>query len=84
MRIRPAGDHGIAAFNHSRRHSLAIINDALRIGLKFWLECITECDGFTRDDVHERSALHARENRRVKLTRQLLIIGQNHTTARAA
>jgi hypothetical protein len=44
---------------------------------------LAESDRLGGDDVHQRPALQAREDRRVDLLGDRLVIGQDHAAARA-
>jgi hypothetical protein len=55
-----------------------------RIVLELRLQRFTEGNGLGGDDMHQRSALQAREDGRIELLGQILVIGQDHAAARAA
>ena len=57
---------------------------ALRVGLEVGLQRLAERDRLGGDDVHQRAALQAGEDRRVDLLRDGLVVGQDHAAARAA
>ena len=61
-----------------------IVENRLGIGGKFRPECLAKRHCFGGDDMRERAALQAREDRRIDLLCQALVVGQDQTTARAA
>ena len=64
--------------------ALALSTTALRIGLELGPQRLAERHRLGGDDVHQRAALQAREDRRVDLLGDRLVVGQDHAAARAA
>ncbi len=63
---------------------LTVVNHALLIVFKFIFQCFAEANRFTRDDVHQRTALCTGENRLVHCFREFFIVCENQTAARTA
>ena len=53
---------------------LRIFFHALLIGLKLWRQRFAKRHGLRGNHMHERAALHARENGRVELFTQIFVI----------
>ena len=85
MRVRAAGDNGVACLNKSARHGAAIINNSLAVGFEFRFERVAKSHRFTRDDVHQWAALSAREDGGVEFLLQVSIgTGKDNAATRAA
>jgi len=63
MRIRSTGDDAIAIGCERRGHHLCISYDLPRVVAETGLRRFEEAHGLGGDDVDERTALHAGENR---------------------
>ena len=63
---------------------LGIGDHRLGIGLELGLERFAERDRLGRDDVHQRAALKAGEDRRIDLLCDVLVVGQHHAPAGTA
>ena len=84
MRVGAAGDQVGAALLEAVGERLGVLDHRLGIGLEARLERLAERHRLGGDDVHQRAALEAREDRRVDLLGDRLVIGQHHAAARAA
>ena len=82
--VGAAGDEVGAALLEPIGERLGVRDDALRVGLELGLQRFVEGDRLGRDDVHQGSALKAREDRRVDLLGDGFVVGQDHAAARAA
>ncbi len=71
--VRTAGDDAVAAVLDRLAHRLAVLDDLLRIALLLRTHPLAEEDRLRRDDVLERTALHAGEDRAVERLRPLLL-----------
>src|SRR3954454_7607752 len=49
-----------------------------------WLERVGERDGLRSDDVHQGTPLESGEDSRIDLLRNILVVGEDHTSAGAA
>jgi len=74
----------IAALDQRRSQRLGIVRDLPCIDLEFGLERFTKSDSLGRDHMHQGATLKAREDRRVDLLGDRLVIGENQAAARAA
>ena len=84
MVVRAAGNQIEALILEGCRQCLCVVNDALLVSLELRLECLAEADSLRRDDVLERTALGAREDRLVELLGKLLVVGEDNAAARTA
>ena len=73
-----------ATFHQLISQGLGVFNDLFLVGFEFRAQGFAECDCFARDDVHQRSTLNAREDRRVEFLSQSFVVGQDHTATWAA
>ena len=64
--------------------ALALSTTFLRIGLELRPQRLAEGHRLGGDDMHQRAALQAREDRRVDLLGDVLVVGEDHAAARAA
>ena len=72
-----------AAVLHGLAHRLTVLHDLRGVRLHLRLHPFTEADGLGRNDVLERTALHAREDGGVERL-GVLRLAQNETAARSA
>ena len=72
MVVRPAGDEVEPAFEQTIGQSLAIIDDLAGVVFELGFERLTECDSLAGYGVHERAALHSREDATVHFLGELL------------
>ena len=84
MVVGAAGDDVEAAALQRRRKRPRILDDALRIDLEVGPQRLAERDRLRGDDMHQRPALQAGEDRRVDLLRDLLVVGEDQAAARTA
>ena len=63
---------------------LGVVDHALGVELELGLERLAEGDRLGGDDMHQRAALQAGEDRRVDLLADLFVVRQDHAAARAA
>ena len=63
---------------------LGVFDDVLRVDLEVRPQRLGERDRLGGDHVHQRPALQAREDRRVELLGQRLVVAQDQAAARAA
>ena len=63
--VGAAGHEAEARVREARREARGVGDDLLLIRLECRRECLSEADRLSRDDVHERAALHAGEHRAV-------------------
>ena len=63
---------------------LGVLDHSLCIAFEARLKRFAKCDGLGGNDVHQWAALEARENRRIDLLGDGLVVGQHHAPARAA
>ena len=84
MRIRAAGDQIGAALLKTAGKRLGVGDHRLGIGLELGLQRLAERHGLGGDDVHQRAALEAGEDRRIDLLGDGFVVGQDHAAARAA
>ena len=63
---------------------LGVFDDVLRVKLEVGPQRLAERHRLGGDDMHQRAALQAREDRRIDLLRQLLVVGEDEAAARAA
>jgi hypothetical protein len=64
--------------------AFGVRDDLLLVGLELGLEGLAERDRLREDDVHERPALRAREERAVGLLEDVLVVGHDQPAPRAA
>ncbi len=67
-----------------RGERLGVVDDLARIDLEVGLQRLAEGDGLGGDDMHQRAALKAGEDRRIDLLGDVRVIGQDKAAARAA
>jgi hypothetical protein len=86
------GEVGVGAARHqigaalleAIGEGLGVGDHRFGIGLEIGLQRFAEGDCLGGDDMHQRAALQAREDRRIDLLGDGLVIGQHHAAARAA
>ena len=84
MVVGAAGDDVEAGAPQRFGKRAGVLDDVLRIDLEVRSKRLGEGDGLAGDDMHERAALEAGEDRRVELLRHVLVIGEDEAAARAA
>ena len=84
MRIRPPRDDTIAVLHQLIRECRRILYDLCAVLLERGLQCLAECHGLCRDDVHQGTSLNAGEHRLVDLRAELLIASKDEAAARTA
>ena len=83
MVVGAARNDAVAAILNGLAHDLAVLDDLLGVALLLGEHPLAEDDGLRRDDVLERTALHAREYGGVESLGPLLL-AENHAAARTA
>ena len=73
-----------AAIDKAIGHRGAVLHHIVDVRFEFGLERLAQRNGLTRNHVHERAALAAREHRGVDFLRESLVVGENEAAARAA
>ncbi len=81
--VGAARDEAQTALDHRRPHRLGVDDDLVDVGLELGLHGLTEGDRLGSDDVLERAALQAREDRLVQRGRPLFL-AQHEARTRAA
>ncbi len=84
MVIRAARNDVIATLNQHLNHRFGVFCHLLLVGFEFRLHRLFERNRFTSDNVHQRTALTAREDSRVQFLIEIFVavFRQNDTTAR--
>src|ERR1700758_2763775 len=77
MSIGAAGDDAVAVFRQARSERLRVEHDLPLIVAELRLERFVKAYRLRRYDMHERSALHTWENRRVDLLGESLFTHDN-------
>ena len=72
------------ALHQHLAHRLGVVDDVLGVDLEVGAQRLAEGHGLGGDDVHQRAALDAGEDRRVDLLGDVLVVGQDHAAARTA
>src|ERR1700757_2817094 len=84
MVVSAAGYEFEAGVLEGRGERPGVVDDLPRIDFEFWSQGFAEGDGLRCDDMHQRSALEAREHRGIDLLRDVGVIGQDKAAARTA
>ncbi|MPL75491.1 hypothetical protein SDC9_21315 [bioreactor metagenome] len=84
MGVGAAGDDVEAALHQLVGERLRVQHDLLGVVLELRTQRFAEGHGLAGDDMHQRAALDAREDRRVHLLGDLFVVRQDHAAARAA
>ena len=84
MVIRSAADQVDAAGHQRVREDCGVLHDLRLIVLEFIVQRLAEGHRLGGDDVHQRTALGAREHGAVYLLRDLLVVGEDDAAARSA
>ncbi len=82
--IRAAADDAVAEGHERGGEGLGVFDDLLRVGFEVRLEAFAEAHGLGGDDVHERAALHAREDLALDLFEEVLVVGEDHAATGTA
>ena len=83
--VRAAGDELEALLHHGVGQSRGVLDDLFLVRLELWFQSLAEADGLGRDDVLQRTALAAREDRLVEV--ELLVgflVAEDHAAAGTA
>ena len=81
MVVGAAGGDAEAVPGQRRGQRLGVLDDLLLVGLELGLEGLAEGDGLGGYDVHQRAALHAREDIAVDELVEVLIVGHDEPAA---
>ena len=84
MAVGAAGDDVEAALLQRLGEGAGIGDDAGGMFFERWLQRLAEGDGLGGDDVHQRTALVAGEDRGVELLRPIRVVGEDDAAAGAA
>ena len=84
MIVGAARGDGIAAADQRRRERLGVLDDLARIDLEVGLQRFAEGHRLAGDDMHQRTALQAGEDRRIDLLGDVRVVRQDEAAARAA
>ncbi len=84
MGVGAAGDDVAAARLQGLGKHLGVLDDISGISAERGLQRLAERHRLRRDHMHQRSALQAREHRRVDLLGEVFLVGQDHAAARTA
>ena len=82
--VGAAGDDVEALGAQRLRQRLGVLDDVLRVDLEVRPQRFAERHRLGRDHMHQRAALQAREDRRVELLGERLVVAQDQAAARAA
>ena len=84
MVVGAAGDDVEALGTQRLRQRLGILDHVLGVDLEVRAQRLGERHRLGRDHMHQRAALQAREDRRVELLGERLVVAQDQAAARAA
>ena len=84
MVVGAAGDDIEAVAAQRFRQRLGVFDHVLRIDLEVRPQRLGEGDGLGGDHMHQRTALQAREDRRIQLLGDRLVVAEDQAAARAA
>ena len=82
MVIGAAGNNLEAVRTQRFRQRLGVLDDVLGVDLEIRLQRFLEGHRLRRDDVHQRAALQAGEDRRIQLLGDRLVVAQDQAAAR--
>jgi hypothetical protein len=71
-------------FDERVGQNLGVLHDLGGVVLELRLQRFTEGHGLGGDHMHQRAALEAREDGRVELLGQVLVVGEDHAATRTA
>ena len=84
MIVRAVGEQVVAAAHQRFSQCLGIGDDLFGVGFELRLERFAEGDRLGGDNVHQRPALRAGEDRFIDRLGQFLIVGEDQSAARSA
>ena len=84
MVVGAAGDDVEAGAPSVSASALGVLDDVLRVDLEVGAQRLAEGDRLGGDHMHQRPALQAREDRRVDLLGDVLVVGEDQAAARPA
>ena len=84
MVVGAAGDDVEAGALQRVGERSRVLDDVLRVDLEVRPQRLAEGDRLAGDHMHQRPALQAREDRRVDLLGDVLVVGEDQAAARAA
>mmetsp|Transcript_96733 Transcript_96733/g.269173 ORF Transcript_96733/g.269173 Transcript_96733/m.269173 type:complete len:376 (-) Transcript_96733:96-1223(-) len=83
MAFGTAGDDAQAALDEGLGQHLGVLDDLFLVGLEFGRQGFLEGHGLAGDDMHQRAALDAGEDRGVDLLGDVFLVRQDDAAARA-
>ena len=84
MIVGAAAHDSEAVFLKSFSQNFRVLDNLRGVSFEFGLQRLAERDSLSRNDVHERAALNAGENRFVELFAELRVLAQNQAAARTS
>ena len=84
MVVSAAGNDSETVRRKFVSEGFGVFNDLRGVGFKFRLERFAKRNGFSGNDVHQWSALSARENGAVNFFSELFVVPEDKAAARSA